>query len=68
MLICRVANIAVLLLLQYLWGKWRDIIKYRDCLPWGVQKTAEPIEIPFEMWTRVGPRKHVLYGVHIGAT
>jgi len=31
-------------------------------------KTAEPIEMPFGIWTRVGPRKHVLGGVHIGAT
>jgi len=31
-------------------------------------KTAEPIEIPFELWTQVGPVNHVLYGVHIGAT
>jgi len=22
----------------------------------------------FGLWTRVGPRKHVLHGVHIGAT
>ena len=29
---------------------------------------AEPIEILFGMWTWVGPRKHVLDGVHIGAT
>jgi len=25
-------------------------------------KTAEPIEMPFALWTRVGPRKHVLDG------
>jgi len=25
-------------------------------------KTAELIEMPFGMWTRVGPRKHVLDG------
>ena len=31
-------------------------------------KTAEPIEMPFGLWTRVGPRNHVLDGVHIGAT
>jgi len=30
-------------------------------------KTAEPIEMPFRVWTRVGPRKHVLDGVHIGS-
>jgi len=26
-------------------------------------KTAEAIEMPFELWTRVGPMKHVLDGV-----
>ena len=31
-------------------------------------QTAEPIEMPFGIWTPVGPRKHVLDGVHIGAT
>jgi len=32
-------------------------------------KMAEPIEMPFELWTRVSPRKHVLHGgVHIDAT
>jgi len=25
-------------------------------------KMAEPIEMPFELWTLVGPRKHVLDG------
>jgi len=25
-------------------------------------RTAEPIEMPFGIWTRVGPRKHVLGG------
>jgi len=29
---------------------------------------TEPIEMPFGLWTQVGPRKHVLHGVHIGAT
>jgi len=33
-----------------------------------VCKTAEPIEMPFGMWTRVGAKKHVLDGVHSGAT
>jgi len=28
-------------------------------------KTAEPIEIPFGMWTRAGPRNRVLDGVQI---
>jgi len=31
-------------------------------------KAAEPIKMPFRMWTRVGPRKHVLDRVHFGAT
>jgi len=31
-------------------------------------KMAVPIEMPFVMWTEVGPRKHVLDGLHIGAT
>jgi len=26
-------------------------------------KVAEPIEMPFGLWTRVGPRNHVLDGV-----
>jgi len=29
---------------------------------------AEPIEMPFMLRTRIGPRKQVLHGVHIGAT
>jgi len=28
-------------------------------------KTAEPIEMPFELWTRVGLRNHVLDGAQI---
>jgi len=31
-------------------------------------KIAEQIEMPFGLWTRVGMYKHVLHGVHIGAT
>ena len=34
----------------------------------GPAKTAEMIEMPFGMKTCVGPRKHVLSGVHTGAT
>ena len=26
-------------------------------------KTAEPVEMPFGLWTRVGPKKRVLGGV-----
>jgi len=25
-------------------------------------KAAEPVEMPFELWTQVGPRNHVLDG------
>jgi len=28
-------------------------------------KTAEPIKLPFELWTRVGSMDHVLDGVQI---
>jgi len=31
-------------------------------------KPAQPIVMPFGIWTRVGPRKHVLGAVHTGAT
>jgi len=29
---------------------------------------VEPMEMPFGLWTPVGPGKHVLRGVHIGET
>jgi len=31
-------------------------------------KMAKPIEMPFELRTQVDPMKHILDGVHIGAT
>jgi len=31
-------------------------------------RMAEPIEMPFGLWTRVGPSKRVLGGVHTGVT
>jgi len=31
-------------------------------------KTTEPIEMPFGLWTWVGPRKQVLGGVYTGET
>ena len=31
-------------------------------------KTPQPIEMPFGLWTRVGPRKHVLDRVHTDTT
>ena len=37
--------------------KGRPIVKHRLSA-----KTAEPIEMPFGMWTQVGPRKHALVG------
>jgi len=30
----------------------------------GHPQTAEPMEMAFGMWTKVGPRKHVLDGAH----
>jgi len=39
-----------------------------DTLPWAVQNMAEPIEMPFGLWTKVDPRNHLLGGVHTGAT
>jgi len=41
---------------------------YRHSVPRAVQKTAEPIEMLFGLWTWLGPRKHVLGGVRSGAT
>jgi len=38
-----------------------------DTLPWAVQNMAEPIEMPFGLWTKVDPRNHLLGGVHTGA-
>jgi len=31
-------------------------------------KMAEQINMSFRLWTRMGPRKHVLLGLHIGTT
>jgi len=48
---------------QYWGGEGRPIVMYRDALLWAVKsKTAEPIEMPFGVWTPVGPRTHVLAG------
>ena len=46
-------------------GKGRPIVKYRDTLRSSVQKTAEPIEMPFGLWAWMGPRNRVLHGVQI---
>ena len=34
----------------------------------GCAQMTELIQMLFALWTAVGPRKHVLHGVHIGAT
>jgi len=31
-------------------------------------KITEPVEMPFGLWDRMGPRKHALHRVNIGAT
>jgi len=43
-------------------GEGRPIVKYRDTAV-SCAKTAEPIEIPFGLWARMGPSNHVLDGV-----
>jgi len=46
--------------------KGRPLVKYRDTLRWSsCAKTAEPIDMPFGLRIRVGPRNYVLNGVHI---
>jgi len=42
----------------------QPIVKHRDSLPEPSKKTAEPTEMPFGLWTRVGPRNNVLDGGH----
>ena len=41
--------------------KGRPIVNYRDTAVI-CAKTAEPIEMPFGFWARIGPRDHVLDG------
>jgi len=50
-------------------GKGQPIVKYRDAAV-SHAKPAEPIEMPFGLWTRVGPRNHVglLDGVQVTHT
>jgi len=44
-----------------LWGeKGQSIVKYRDT----VRKNSEPIEMPFGLRIRVGPRNRVTWGAH----
>jgi len=44
--------------------KGRPIAKCGDSAV-SCAKMAEPIEMPFGLWARRGPRNHVLDGVHI---
>ena len=39
----------------------RPVVKYMDTAVI-CAKTAEPIEMPFGLWTQMGPRNHVLDG------
>jgi len=43
-------------------GKKAPIAKYRDTLQSSYAKTAEPIEMSFGLWLRMGCRNHVLDG------
>jgi len=45
-------------------GEGRPVVKYNDTAVI-CAKTAEPIEMPFGLWSRVGPRKHVFDGAQI---
>jgi len=45
-------------------GEGRPIVKYRDTAVI-CSKTVELIEMPFGLWTWVGPRKHILDGAQI---
>jgi len=45
--------------------RWSNVACQSICLSVTITspaKTSETIAIPFGMWTRVGPRKHVLDG------
>jgi len=47
--------------------KTRGHARRHSVINWA--KKAEPIEVPFGLWTRVGRRKHVLHALgHIGTT
>jgi len=41
-----------------IWGKGSPTVKYRDFLTVSCAETAEPIDLPFGLWTRVGRGKH----------
>jgi len=46
------------------WGKGANCT-VQGCSAVSPAKTAEPIQMPFRLWIRVGPQNHVLYGVQI---
>jgi len=41
-----------------MFGERAPIVKYTEFLLSAVQKTVEPIDLPFGLWTRLGQRKH----------
>jgi len=43
-----------------MWPTVTDQVAWSVCHDREPAKTAEPIEVPFGLWSRVGPRKHVL--------
>jgi len=47
---------------QFRGGNGLPIVKYRDTLQSSVQKLAEPIEMPFALWARRGPRNRAIWG------
>jgi len=48
------------------WNKCRN--KTEENRGTGAEKMAKSTEMPFGLWTPVGPRQHVLGEVHTGAT
>ena len=44
--------------MRQFWWIGAPVVKYRHFLSWDVQKTAEPIDLLFALWTRVGRRMH----------
>jgi len=47
----------------YRWSSVVCLSVHRSVTIVSPAKLAEPIEMPFGMWTQVGPRNHVLLGV-----
>ena len=45
-------------------GKGSPILKCRDFSAESCAKTAEPIDVSFMLWTRVGRRKHKFNHIH----